>query len=62
MERQCAWCTRMQISDLEWSEPLGRKVHRFHRRPVTHGVCPECEPGVLSELNLIDSSRVLIAD
>lgn len=62
MERQCAWCTRMEISEVEWSEPLGKKVHRFHRRRVTHVLCAQCEPGVLSEFNLVDGSEVLIAD
>lgn len=57
---QCAWCTRIQLSDKEWSEPLGRNVKRFHRRRVEHGMCPDCEERVFASLDT--GNKELIAD
>lgn len=57
---QCAWCTRIQTPSGEWTEPLGTKVHRFRRRPVTHGSCEECQEIVFAEAGL--TPEVALAD
>jgi hypothetical protein len=49
IHRVCAWCKRTSLAG-EWiaaSEASDQEIE-----PVTHGICPDCLPGIMSEANL----------
>lgn len=50
---QCSWCKKVTGKKfLNSDDPISQRLIKKGERLVTHGMCPQCQEGLLSEDNI----------